>query len=171
MARILGADEHELTTAENTIEAEPSTANLLELNQTDRLLLKYLVTYPEMKSSKLAKILGMNEGYIRNRVKRPVFKFAMQKLMGTTDQLMSEAAKKAAYRLLELIDHPDPDIALRAIRIALTKYLNQISDVTMDRILIYKSTIAPDGNLLQTIVKGEIETIDIGVSSGVKSDD
>ena len=152
--------------AENTNNESSNITHLLELNETDRLLLKYFIAYPKFKATHLARILDLNESYVRNRVKRPPFKLALQKLQGTTDSLMHEAAKKAAYRLIELIDHPDPDIALRAIRIALAKYINQISDATFDRILIFKSTIAPDGNLLQSIVRNELQTIDAEVSSG-----
>lgn len=153
----------ELTTARNPIleEKEPSIQALLELDSTDRLLLKYFLTYPEMKSSKLARILDCPEWYIRNRRKKPAFQLALQKLNGTTDSLMAEAAKKAAHRLIELIDHRDPIIALAAIKLALTKYINQISDATMDRILVYKTTIAPDGQLLQSIIKSETDTIDV----------
>lgn len=135
---------------------DASIQSLLDLDNVDRLLLKYTITYPDLKSSKLAKLLNVGEQYIRNRRKRPAFQLAVRKLQGTTDDLMAEAAKKAAHRLIDLIDHPNPLIALGAIKIALQKYISQISDATMDRILIYRTTIAPDGNLLQAIVKGEI---------------
>ncbi len=142
---------------------ELSLQAMLDLDTVDRLLLKYIITYPDIKSSKIARIIGVEENYVRNRRKKPAFQLAIQKLQETTDDLMCEAARKAAFRLIELIDHENPVIALAAIKLALTKYINQISDATMDRILVYKTTIAPDGNLLQSIVKGEIDsnTIDV----------
>lgn len=137
---------------------------MLELDHVDRLILKYIIAYPDIKSPKLGKIIGVSENTIRHRRNKPSFQMALLKLSGTTDSLMTEAAKKAAFRLIELIDHPNPMVALGAIKIALAKYINQISDATMDKILVYKTTIAPDGNLLQDIVKGELgydKTIDV----------
>jgi len=80
----------------------------------------------------------------------------------TTDTHLERAANRAARKLIELIDHPNPMIALAAVKIALTRHLEQLPTM-QERIVAYKTTVDPDGKLLQEIVKEEIKTNIINV--------
>lgn len=135
---------------------ENSIEYYLELDDFDRLMIKMIASYPDIKSTKLAKIFNVTESFIRLRRKKPAFRLALQKIMSTTDSLLEEAAQKAARKLIELIDHENPAISLAAVKIALTRHLNSLPDTVKDRIIAYKTSITPDGTLLQEIVKEEI---------------
>jgi hypothetical protein len=119
------------------------------------LILKYIECYPNIASRELAKILGFTYGFVRERRRRPALRFALQMALETTDTHLERAANKAARRLIELIDHPNPAISLAAVKIALTRYLENMPSME-DKIVAYRSTIDPDGKLLQEIVKEEI---------------
>jgi hypothetical protein len=118
-------------------------------------MLKYSEAYPKMTTKELAKVLGFPYSFVRDRRLRPPFKFALQMALETTDTHLERAANKAARRLIELIDHPNPAISLAAVKIALTRYLENMPSME-DKIVAYRSTIDPDGKLLQEIVKEEI---------------
>lgn len=135
---------------------EDIIGNYIELDDFDRLLLKMLASYPDIKSTKLAKIFNTSESFIRIRRKKPAFRLALQRLLATTNSLLEEAAQKAAHKLIELIDHENPAISLAAVKIALTRHLATLPDSVRERIVAYKTTITSDGNLLQEIVKEEI---------------
>lgn len=135
---------------------ENSIEHYLELDDFDRLMLKLIAAHPDIKSTKLAKIFNVSECFVRLRRKKPAFRLAAQKLLKTTDALLHDAAIKAAHKLIELIDHENPAISLAAVKIALTRHLNTLPDTVKDRIIAYKTSITPDGNLLQEIVKEEI---------------
>lgn len=136
---------------------EDVIGNYIELDDFDRLLLKMLASYPDIKSTKLAKIFNTSESFIRIRRKKPAFRLALQRLMATTNSLLEEAAQKAARKLIELIDHENPAISLAAVKIALTRHLATLPDSVRERIVAYKTIITSDGNLLQEIVKEEIQ--------------
>lgn len=136
---------------------EDIIGNYIELDDFDRLLLKMLASYPDIKSTKLAKIFNTSESFIRIRRKKPAFRLALQRLMATTNSLLEEAAQKAARKLIELIDHENPAISLAAVKIALTRHLATLPDSVRERIVAYKTIITSDGNLLQEIVKEEIQ--------------
>jgi|GEM_PF-6802925 hypothetical protein len=149
-------------TSEQSRRFEPTASNensieyYLELDDFDRLMIKMIASYPDIKSTKLAKIFNTTESFIRLRRKKPAFRLALQKILATTDSLLEEAAQKAARKLIELIDHENPAISLAAVKIALTRHLNSLPDTIKDRIIAYKTSITPDGTLLQEIVKEEI---------------
>jgi hypothetical protein len=130
--------------------------NFYQLDDFDRILLKHIAEYPDLKMTQISKILNAPVNMIRNRKNRPCFKLALEKLTQTTEKDLAEAAKKAARKLIELIDHDNPAIALAAVKIALTRQLNTMPESTKERIIAFKTTIEADGNLLQEIVKEEI---------------
>jgi len=132
------------------------------LDECDRLLLKYIEAYPSITSKEIAKILGFTYSFVNLRRSRPAFKFALQMAQETTDTHLERAANRAARKLIELIDHPNPMIALAAVKIALTRHLEQLPTM-QERIVAYKTTVDPDGKLLQEIVKEEIKTNIINV--------
>lgn len=126
------------------------------LDHLDRVLLKYSVEYPSLDAVKLSKILNVGVKVIRNRRSEPLFQLELQRLSRTTDSLLEEAAKKATLRLIELIDSSDPEIALAACKLALTRKMQELPENTQRRIIAYQTSISPDGTLLQEIVQEEL---------------
>lgn len=126
------------------------------LDHLDRVLLKYTVEYPNLDAVKLSKILNVGVKVIRNRRSEPLFQLELQRLSRTTDSLLEEAAKKATLRLIELIDSRDPEIALAACKLALTRKMQELPENTQRRIIAYQTSISPDGTLLQEIVQEEL---------------
>lgn len=136
---------------------------LYELDDIDRNIIKYLSIYPEMTSTTLGQILNLNSQTIRNHRNKPAVKYAMQIQQQTTDEILEKCAKKAGERLIELIADPNPLIALAACKLALTKQMKAPADVQDQAAVIYRTTFAPDGALVQDIVKEEL-----GLLSGSK---
>jgi hypothetical protein len=128
------------------------------------LILKHCEIDPSISSKALSKIIGISYNSVNNKRKRPAFRLALQKLQETTDYHLDKAAHKAAMKLIEMIDHPNPAIALAAVKIALTRHLDKMPDIS-DRVYAYKTTIDVDGKLLQEIVKEELKSSIIDVES------
>jgi len=137
------------------------------LDNLDRVLLKYSVEYPSLDAVKLSKMLNIGVKVIRSRRGDPLFQLELQRLSRTTDSLLEEAAKKATLKLIELIDSSDPDIALAACKLALTRKMQELPENTQRRIIAYQTSISPDGTLLQEIVQEELSghIIDVECSS------
>jgi hypothetical protein len=133
---------------------------LYELDDIDRNIIKYLTIYPEMTATTLGQILNLNAQTIRNHRNKPVVRYAMQIQQQTTDEILEECAKKAGRRLLELIADNNPLIALAACKLALTKQMKTPTDVQDTAAIVYRTTFAPDGSLVQDIVREEIGMID-----------
>jgi hypothetical protein len=131
-------------------------SSMLDLDNVDRMILQLLLEYPGIKMNRIAKMLGTRENFIRNRAKKPAFKFALQKLQSSTEDLMLTAAKKAAIKLIELIDHPNPLICLGAVKIALARFLKS-QEPTDEEAIEYKTTIESDGSLLQNVIRRELK--------------
>jgi hypothetical protein len=140
-------------------EKENKIKYLYELDDIDRNIIKYLSIYPEMTAATLGKILNLNPQTIRNHRNKPVVRYAMQIQQQTTDKILEDCAKKAGLRLLELISDENPVIALAACKLALTKAMKAPSDVQDQAAIIFRTTFAPDGSLVQDIVKEEIGAI------------
>jgi len=129
---------------------------LYELDDIDRQIIKYLSIYPEMTSATLGQILNLNSQTVRNHRNKPAVRYAMQIQLQTTDEILEECAKKAGKRLLELIADPNPLVALAACKLALTKQMKTPADVSDHAAIVYRTTFAPDGSLVQDIVKEEL---------------
>lgn len=132
---------------------------LYELDEIDRNIIKYLSIYPEMTSTTLGQILNLNSQTIRNHRNKPAVRYAMQIQQRTTDEILDQCARKAGERLLELIDDQNPLVALAACKLALTKVLKAPDDVQQAAAIIYRTTFAPDGSLVQDIVKEELSLL------------
>lgn len=128
-----------------------------QLDHLDRVLLKYSVEHPQLDAVKLSKITGIGVKMIRTRRSEPLFQLELQKLSRTTDTLLEEAAKKATLRIIDLIEHQDPEIAIAACKLALTRKMHELPENTQRRVIAYQTSISPDGALLQDIVYEEIK--------------
>jgi hypothetical protein len=154
--RLSGNELTTVTATEDLINPDSLLSGLLDLDDTDRIILQYILEYPGIKMAKIARILGTRENFIRHRVKKPAFRFALQKIQSTTEDLMVTAAKKAAIKLMELIEHPNPMISLGAVKIALARFVNKTQEPTEEEIIKYKTTIESDGSLLQNVILREL---------------
>lgn len=139
-----------------------------ELDNVDREIIKHLVRFPALTLVELGKLCGVTDRVVRYRKKKPAFKKALQELTGTTDFHLKEGAREAAMAVRKLLQEKDPSVRLGAAKILLGPYVNQPQVLVNNQptLKIYETTITPDGNLLQSVIEGEldggtIESVDV----------
>jgi hypothetical protein len=136
-----------------------------DLDGIDSVILKHLVKYPSSSNQDLGDLVGLTERAIRARRAKPEFDRAYKELTATTEAHLKEAARRAASRLKRLVDDEDKDIALAAIKMALSPYINKAQiDMTVTPRTVYRTSIQVDGSLLQEVVAEEIKAIGEGGS-------
>lgn len=131
-----------------------------EIDALDRLMLSHLVKFPKTTLNELAELTGLTKNAVHSRKKKPAFQAAWSDLMGTTNTHLEEAARRAARRLKKLVDHEDPKTAEPFIKMALSNHLGQKLDVTIQPTVTYKTTVQPDGSLIQEVLGPAAKTIE-----------
>lgn len=132
----------------------------MDLDIIDKEILKMKSLDPLLTTRQIAIKLGVHQATIAYRLKKPRFRQVWDSIMETTTQAMERNARRAARRLMELIDHKNPRIALDAIKLALSPWINQYShQVSIAPTVTYQTTVEADGTLLQQVI--EAETTDL----------
>lgn len=127
-----------------------------ELDVIDRQILTLISQDIMLTSRTIAEKIGMSYTAVSKRMKKRGFVLAYENLTQTTAQIMEANAKKAARRLGKLIEDDEKKIALEATKLALSPYLNQHHHtVTQANVMVYKTTVQPDGSLLQSVIEAE----------------
>lgn len=132
-----------------------------ELDSIDNLLLKHLIKYPAATNQSLGDLVGLGERAIRARRSKPEFERAFMELTASTQTHLKEAARRAASRLKRLVDDDDKDIAMQAMKLALSNHLGnkQQVDVTLAPKIVYRTSVQVDGSLLQEVVEAEVAAL------------
>jgi hypothetical protein len=123
-----------------------------ELDGVDRIMLKQLVQYPNTTQVELGQLVSLTKQAVNARVNKPAFKAALNDVLGSTEEHLKEAARRAARRLKKLVDHDDPEIAAPFVKMALANHLTQKVDLTLQPVVRYKTTVEVDGTLLQQVI-------------------
>ncbi len=128
-----------------------------ELDVVDKQILNLLSQDLMLTTRDIAAKVGMTYPSIAKRMKKRGFILAYEYITQTTAQIMENNAKKAARRIGRFIDdEDDKKIALEACKIALSPYLNQHTHVvTQQNVMVYKTTVQPDGSLLQAVIEAD----------------
>lgn len=123
------------------------------LDEIDRQIMKIKIQYPTITNQEIADIVGVDSQQVVNyRINRPGFQSAFAEVTATTEEHMRTAANQAARRLKRLVNDDDKQVALQAIKMALHQYLNKAElTVTAKPAMVFRSTIAPDGSLIQEV--------------------
>lgn len=127
--------------------------NHYDIDEVDRQIMRLRIQYPLMPSHEIAEILNIKHHQIVTyRISRPGFQAAFAEVTASTEEHMRTAANLAARRLKKLVNDGDKQVALQAIKMALHQYLNkQELTVTAKPAMVFRSTIAPDGSLIQEV--------------------
>lgn len=144
-------------TPEEMLAAAERVAAQYELDILDKQILKIKSLDPFIDCRTIAKKLGVNFATVSLRLKKPRFKMVWDSIMETTTEAMEKNARKAAQRLSELIGHKNERIALEAIKLALSPWINQHShQISVAPTVTYKTTVQADSTLLQEVVEAEV---------------
>jgi len=132
-----------------------------ELDNIDMMILKHLSKFPTTTATELAVIVGLQRPAVSKRMAKPAFKRALDEILADTKQVMQRNALAAAKRLSKLIQSEDTSVALNAIKIALTPFVQKMlaeeTQAVVPVIRTYETTVAPDGSLVQKMIEAEIE--------------
>jgi uncharacterized protein YaiI (UPF0178 family) len=127
-----------------------------ELDVVDKQILNLLSQDLMLTTRDIAAKVGMTYPSIAKRMKKRGFILAYEHITQTTAQIMENNAKKAARRIGRFIEDDEKKIALEACKIALSPYLNQHTHVvTQQNVMVYKTTVQPDGSLLQAVIEAD----------------
>lgn len=126
-----------------------------DLDDTDRRILRYLLEYPKISQREIGEWLHISQYAVSNRMNQPRFRKALIEFTCSTEDLLTRAANEAARRLIKLCVSSDDQNAVNAVRIALNRYLKSEVEMTVQPVVVYKSTIQADGSLIQEILKEE----------------
>lgn len=130
----------------------------MELDIIDKEILKMKSLDPFLTTRQIAKKLGVHQATIAYRLRKPRFKQVWDSIMETTSQAMERNARRAAQRLFELINHKNERIALDAIKLALSPWINQYThQVSVAPTVTYKTTVQADSSLLQEVIEAEVQ--------------
>lgn len=133
-----------------------------ELDKLDERIIQLLVEYPTMAKTKIAKLCGVSNQTLYNRMKKPTFKRALEDLQKNAGALLQDVQTAAMRRLRRLINSSDESIALNAVKLALTPVFNQ-STVNVNNLeeRIYRVQFGEGGQIFQ-------ETIDVPADKAQK---
>lgn len=134
-----------------------SIADKYELDDNDRFIMKHIIQFPKITNRELGAMLGMHLTGIHARRKKPAFIKAYKDLQDSAGDLLVRAARDAARRLIALVNDPDKNVALKAIRMALTPYLGPQNEmnISVPILKVYDTTVKPDGTLFQQVIEAE----------------
>lgn len=128
-----------------------------ELDLVDKQILKLKSIDPHLSCREIGEKIGIHWSVIAYRLRKPRFKQVWDSIMETTQQAMERNARRAAQRLYDLINHKNERIALDAIKIALSPWMNQFThQVNVQPSVTYKTTVQADSTLLQEVIEAEI---------------
>lgn len=122
------------------------------MEPVDKEILKLMIEFPLITVQEIAETLRLPLEDVARRRRSKVVKARYAELTASTDEHLKIAARKAAMRLASLVQDPDKQVALAAIKIALAPYINRADiNVNMKSAIVFKSTVTPDGNLIQEV--------------------
>jgi hypothetical protein len=122
------------------------------LDPVDAQILKLMIQFPLISTEDIAATVNIPLEEARKRRAKKALRAKYAEITSSTEEHLRVAAKRAAYKLSQLVQHEDPDVALAAIKIALAPYINRAEvNVNMKSAVIFKSTVSPDGSLIQEV--------------------
>jgi hypothetical protein len=111
-----------------------------------------MIQFPLISTEDIAATVNIPLDEARKRRAKKALRAKYAEITSSTEEHLRVAAKRAAYKLSQLVQHEDPDVALAAIKIALAPYINRAEvNVNMKSAVIFKSTVSPDGSLIQEV--------------------
>ena len=128
-----------------------------DLTDMDRVILQYVIRYPDITNPELAALVNLDAKSVLRRRSKPSFKWAYQDVTQTASPVLAKAAVKAAKKLMEMLDDKDKKIVIEASKIVLSTHVKAEQDTPVKGRQIFKTTVSPDGSLIQEIIQEENE--------------
>lgn len=119
------------------------------LNDIDRLVILEKLKNPNITLEALSEKTKMSVPGLSYRMTRSAFKSAYLNLMGSTDQLLKEAAIRAAHKLNKLIESRNEKVSLESVKFALQNKIAQKIEVEQNKKIIFETNVGYDGSLIQ----------------------
>lgn len=122
-----------------------------KLDEVDYQILQILLKMPGATQDKIGAELGYSRSVIGKRTRRPAFKAAIIEHTKKAVDHCEEVQAAAMRRLKALISNHDPEVALKAVKLALQPFFNtvNINSSNIDEI-IYRVQFGDGGTLFQT---------------------
>lgn len=148
-----------------------SIALKYRLDEMDKKILDLRLKYPSLDSKEIADILEVGEGAINARFMKPAMQRAMQEHSKTFFEQLGDLQMMAVKRLKQLVNDPDKDVAIAAIKIAMAPMINQhtlnINNNKNDRAL-YEVKLGENGQIMrgfkstkELLAEKETDVIDV----------
>lgn len=133
-----------------------------DLDKCDERIIQLIVEYPAMSKTRVAKLVGICKNTLVKRMKKPAFQRALEDIQKNAGALLQEVQTAAMRRLRRLINSSDEQIALNAVKLALTPIFNQATvNVNNLEERIYRVQFGEGGQIFQ-------ETIDVPADKAQK---
>lgn len=149
-------------------------ADLYELDDLDRKLLKINNKFPDAPVEHYAAYLEQDVTCVMERMEKPVYKAAWKDYNSSHQDLFNQSIKKAIRVCMQLMESADPNIRLKACD-SVFKALKTDVNLTQVNVQnntqrVFRSTIQEDGTLLGMVMDEELnkEVIDATVETRVE---
>lgn len=101
----------------------------LELDTLDASLLRYSLQFPGLTQEQLGNLVGLGRKAVAERMHAPKFARAVATASRSALEIFGDNKRRAAVKLGELIDNPDPHIAIRASIAHMWPHIHASDDV------------------------------------------
>jgi hypothetical protein len=137
-----------------------------DLDSTDREMLKMIVKHPTISRIELSHLFDINRRTVAKRMERPAFQAALAELTGTVDEDLQKGIREGVSKMRQLIAGTNAQAATNAFKALAMLYLGRNPTERMkDAVRIYRTTVKPDGSLVQEIVEAGVEDMTGAVQS------
>lgn len=131
-----------------------SIADRYSLSDNDKRILELRFKFPGIENQEIAEALSLAKKYISERTLRPAMQRAMSEHAKTVYESAIDLQKIAIARLKKLVNDPDKQVALAAIRIAMAPMTNQHfvnvrNSNSQDEKAVYEVKLGENGQVLR----------------------
>lgn len=153
-----------MTMTEKKIREIEPIGNKYSLDDLDKRIIELRTKYPQLQQKEMAETLSISLAHLNSRMLKPAFQRAMQEYNKDLFSLVGELQVQAVRRLKQLVNDPDKDIAIAAIKIAMAPMTNQHTvNINNQGDRVYEVRFGDNGQLVKGFknTKEMLETIDV----------
>lgn len=133
---------------------------IYSLDEIDKKLLRLKIKYSQISYKDMSDAVGITMPAVQKRIEKPAFKHALEEYNRPRGKLFEDIDRAALKALEGLLSDSDKLIRLKAIEI----YMRHIAgpqmvvnnNVQTQVTKVYKTTVQPDGTLLQQVLDLEL---------------
>lgn len=129
------------------------------IDETDQKILTLLTRDRKMSHQKIADEIGISRQAIDRRIAKGAFQVVLNRMDEKTEEILARGQRKAALKLIKLLDSDNQKISLEAAKILtnplLVKKIELANTVTHE--IIHRSRIGAEGQLIQEVIEIDAE--------------